>query len=237
VRDRLLIVLPTRGRPHNIGRVVQAWQRTRAPQCADLLLVIDNDDPVRDDYDTDGLPGWVRPVLAPTWQPMVPKLNDAAVQYCGEYRAVGFAGDDHVPRTMDWARTYRDELGRMGVGIVHGDDGTWAGSLPTEWAMSTVIVQALGRMVPAPVEHLYCDNAIMDLGNTAQCLRYLPRVSIEHMHPAAGKAVTDAGYARVNDPRQYKRDEQALVRWRRAETGLRADAEIVARLRRRDRDR
>jgi hypothetical protein len=232
VTDRLLVIVPTRGRPGNIGTIVRAWSRTRAPECADLLLVIDMDDPRRDDYDTDDLPGWVRPVLEPKWQPMVPKLNTAAVMFCGEYRAVGFAGDDHIPRTIGWARTYLDQLAELRVGIVHGDDGTWAGSLPTEWAMSSVIVQALGRMVPAPVEHLYCDNAIMDLGNTAGCLRYLPQVSIEHMHPSAGKALTDAGYARVNDPRQYKRDEQALVRWRRAETGLAHDAAIVSRLRR-----
>jgi hypothetical protein len=79
--------------------------------------------------------------------------------------------------------------------------------------MTADIVRALGKMVPAPVDHLYCDNAIRDLGRRADCLTYLPDVLIEHMHPAAGKASTDPQYQRVNSRQQYKGDRAAYHQW------------------------
>lgn len=77
-------------------------------------------------------------------------------------------------------------------------------------------------MVPADVEHLYCDNAIKDLGEQADCLRYLPDVLIEHMHPVAGKAPMDAGYQRVNRREQYRTDRLAYELWRQVDLGLHA---------------
>jgi hypothetical protein len=149
------------------------------------------------------------------WQPMVPKLNRVATLHAPDWYAVGFAGDDHVPRTHGWARRYLEELRSLGTGIVYGDDGIQGEALPTQWAMTADIVRTLGRMVPADVEHLYCDNAIMRLGAEANCLRYLPDVLIEHMHAFAGKAVADAGYRRVNHPEQYRRDGEAFHLWER----------------------
>ncbi|WP_037684635.1 hypothetical protein, partial [Streptomyces griseus] len=106
-------------------------------------------------------------------------------------------------RTVGWAGRYVDELRQLGTGIVYGDDGYQGERLPTQWAMTADVVGALGRMVPAPVEHLYCDNSVLDLGRAAGCIRYLPDVLVEHMHPVAGKAADDDQYRRVNSSAQY----------------------------------
>lgn len=234
----LLTIVPSRGRPEAIHRVIQAWNATGAWADAELRFVVDVDDPAYARYAAEfgqaDLPdpdqrGPVHLIGADKWRPLVPKLNLAAAAWVPEFFAVGFAGDDHLPRTPGWAGAYLAALRELGTGIVYGDDGLQGARLPTQWAMTSDIVRALGAMVPAPVEHLYCDNAVADLGATAGCLRYLPEVLVEHMHPLAGKAPSDAGYRRVNAPDQYARDGAAYQAWRRDR--LAADAAAVHRLR------
>jgi hypothetical protein len=219
----LTVIVPTRARPQNVARVVTAWHGSGAfNDGAGLLFVVDDDDPTLNDYlrvfEDAYVPGAsMRMGIAPTWEPLVPKLNRAAVA-CSPYAsAIGFAGDDHLPRTTGWAARYMSVLAELGTGIVHGNDGMRGAELPTEWAMTSDIVQELGGMVPAPVEHLFCDDAVRHLGIEAGCLRYLPDVLIEHMHPMFDKAPGDEQYARVNAPSQYNRDGLAFARWKAEE--------------------
>lgn len=233
----LLVIVPTRGRPESLVEIVECWNATDAWAAADLMFVVDADDPRLPVYQAvfDGakLPpreerGPVRLATADKWRPLVPKLNLAANMYCKYYYATAFMGDDHRPRTRGWAQTMLAALREMGTGVVYGDDLLQGKRLCTAWAMTSDIVQALGRMVPAPVEHMFCDNSVMVLAQTAGCLRYLPDVVIEHCHPLAGKAEWDPGYARVNHPEQFRLDGSVFVGW---ETGqLADDLKLVAAL-------
>lgn len=219
----MLIIVPTRGRPQAVQKVVDAWDATGAfDDGAALSFAIDHDDPEYQAYwDALGMRpdgpsnDSIRVHSIPAWEPMVAKLNCAARLYADffSYFALGFAGDDHLPRTRGWARRYIEALQEFGTGIVYCDDGFQRRNLPTQWAMTADIVRALGAMVPGKVEHLYCDNIVRDLGAAAGCLRYLPDVLIEHMHPAAGKALMDDGYSRVNAKPQYARDHGAYQEW------------------------
>ena len=122
----LLTIVPTRGRPESVPRLAKAWRDTDAPADAELLLAVDDDDPALTDYldavRAEGSPAWLRIETYGEWQPMVPKLNAAAADNANSYTALGYAGDDHVPRTAGWAAAYRRELAILGVGIVYGDD-------------------------------------------------------------------------------------------------------------------
>ena len=234
----LTIIVPTRSRPESVGRVIRAWEATDAFEIADLLFVVDADDPGISDY-VNAITGRARFLVAPTWRPLVPKLNAAARDIAfprhGEQApfALGFAGDDHLPRTAGWAQAYVSRLRELGTGIVYCDDGYQGRKLATQWAMTSDIVRALGRMVPAPVEHLFCDNSVSDLGRAAGCLDYLDQCLIEHMNPyAARKAEMDEQYARVNSPEQYRRDRPTYKRWLR--TAAAHDARIVRDLKTRE---
>ncbi|MEU5549208.1 hypothetical protein ABZ738_05515 [Micromonospora sp. NPDC047793] len=217
----LLVIVPSRGRPESVARLVEAWQATGAyDDGAELMFAVDADDPTYPAYMAEigrCRPGALGTFTAREWVPMVHKLNAAVVDVLAAVPglpALGFAGDDHLPRTPGWARRYLDEMRQMGTGIVYGDDRIQGARLPTQWATTSDIVRTLGRMVPADVEHLYCDDAIADLGRAARCLRYLPDVVIEHVHPLAGRAAWDDQYRRVNHPGQYARDRAAYERWR-----------------------
>ncbi|MEV2236698.1 hypothetical protein [Micromonospora sp. NPDC049891] len=230
----LLVIVPSRNRPQSVPRLLDAWDATGAWEHAALLFAVDCDDPTIDIYrrhaadrEGDGKLWWLGE--SPTWRPMVHKLDLVATTEIRDYPVVGFAGDDHLPRTPGWVDRYLHELADLGTGIVYGDDGYQGERLPTQWAMTADIIRTLDRMVPAPVEHLYCDNSVLDLGRAADCIRYLPDVLIEHMHPVAGKADSDDQYRRVNGRDQYARDRRTYQRWRRS--GLHADTAAVRRLR------
>ena len=234
----LLVIVPTRGRPGSVAPIVEAWNTTSAWVDAQLAFVVDQDDPTLDqckaEFAAVDLPpredrGPARMAVFDSWRPLAPKLNAAARLWRSDHFALGFAGDDHLPRTPGWTTAMLAALREMGTGVVYGDDLLQRERLCTSWAMTSDIVRALGRMVPAPVEHMYCDNSVMALGRTAGCLRYLPEVVIEHMHPLAGKAEWDSGYVRVNRAEQFAQDEAAYSHW--LTNGLAADVKAVEALR------
>lgn len=222
----LAIIVPTRGRPGNIEKVISAWDFTNAWDVADLVLAVDADDPEIQGYrdlvqgtDPGDLGGDLLPITLvemPIWMPMVHKLNHVARELAGtdRYFALGFAGDDHLPRTINWAKAYLTALHELGTGMVYGNDGFQGENLSTEWAVTTDAVRALGRMVPAPVEHMYCDNSMMDLFKAIGARKYLPGVQIEHMHWIAKKGETDEQYKRVNSREQFARDRRAYEGWK-----------------------
>lgn len=241
----LAVLVPTRGRPDNVRKVISAWDFTNAWDAADLVLIADADDPeiqgyrdlVAETEHPDTGEALVRLIEMGTWMPMVHKLNEVARDMAegwpglaGPYFALAFAGDDHLPQTIGWAKRYLTVLHELGTGMVYGDDGYHGGKLSTEWAVTSDVVRALGRMVPAPVEHLYCDNSIMELFDKAGALRHLPEVRIEHFNPyAGGKAPMDEQYKRVNGTAQYKRDRASYEGWQRS--GRAADVAAVRALR------
>ncbi len=252
----LVVIVPSRGRPEAAADLAEAFRETCTADTR-LVFVVDADDPAVSRYypdpvRLDGLASLRRASDAishgevampaqsqgqPTFvvvaenQPgtMVAALNEAAVASAvqGQWFAVGFMGDDHRPRTHGWDKLYLEALRELRTGIVYGNDLLQGENLPTQCAMTADIIRTLGYMAPPTLRHMYVDNYWRDLGRIARCLRYLPDVVVEHMHPLAGKADWDAGHLRVNDAAVYDADADAY----RAHPLL-ADATKVLALRR-----
>lgn len=219
----LCVIVPSRGRPQNIADLVRWWDDMTSNK-ARLLVVVDDDDPELLGYLELGLsaraPGIDLWSLPPRGS-MVGALNQA-VRLLGPSDvfpsldfpfALGFMGDDHRPRTPGWDLDVVAELRRLGMGIVTGRDGFREDHLPTWCAMTSNIVKILGYMAPPGLVHIAVDNAWMTLGSALGAFSYLPHVLVEHMHPFAGKAQMDAGYARVNAGSMYERDLAEFERW------------------------
>ncbi|MFY1686490.1 FkbM family methyltransferase [Plantactinospora sp. WMMB782] len=224
---RLLVIVPTRGRPHNITRLWQAWRATSSGN-ADLLVAVDGDPTNLGAYVATGAP-WV---VHARWQGMIGTLNQRAVEHADSYDALAFWGDDHCPRTPEWDRTLLDALDRHGpVGFAYGNDLHRRADLPTAVAMTSTVVRTLGYMAPPTLGHLVCDRWWLTVGRRLRRITYLPDTVIEHLHYRAGKAVKDDGYRQVNSRAQYERDRDAYRRYinrghlRRDVRALRAVAE------------
>lgn len=203
----LVVVVPSRGRPAAARELAAAFTETCTADTK-LVFSLDADDPTVSDYP--------KPRTVAHNRSMVEALNKAAeFQVGGDLPggrpfAIGFMGDDHRPRTHGWDTAYLEALRELGTGIVYGNDLLQGERIPTQCAMTADIVRALGYMAPPALTHMYVDNAWLALGRTAQCIRYLPDVVVEHLHPVAGKAEWDEGYRRVNDPGMYAKDEAAF---------------------------
>ena len=200
----LVVVVPSRGRPAAARELAQAFAQTCTADTR-LVFAVDDNDPTRDDY-PDGT------AVFPS-RSMGEALNLGAKLVAPAAFAVGFMGDDHCPRTYGWDDAYLEALRELGTGIAYGDDLLQGERLPTQCAMTSDIVRALGYMVPPTLTHLYMDNFWLTLGHKAGCIRYLPGVVVEHRHPFAGKAQMDPGYERVNSGEMYHRDQAAFTQY------------------------
>jgi glycosyltransferase involved in cell wall biosynthesis len=227
----LIVVVPTRGRPAAAAELIAACNETCTAQTR-LWLVVDADDPALGEY-RDVVVG--EPIASVRVVPADPGGHVAAINHAARYAAqmapvVGKLDDDHRPKSMAWDKAYLEALDQLGVGIAYGNDLLRGDTHPTAPAMSSAIIATLGHMAPPVLRHLYCDDYWRDLGRAAGCLRYLPDVIVEHLHPAAGKADWDEGHRRVNEPAAYRRDGDAYSRYL-AGGQLLQDAEKVRALR------
>jgi len=241
----LVVVVPSRGRPQQARELADAFQQTCTADTELMFAVDDNDNTLPQYQELAATPsGFPGPTLARLFprisvgvvdEPanMVRALNQAAVAVATLFAptpyAIGFMGDDHRPRTIGWDTDYLNVLRDLQTGVVYGDDLLQGRRLPTQCAMTTDIVRALGYMAPPALTHLYVDNFWLSLGEQAQCIKYLPDVVVEHRHPVAGKAQWDEGYMRVNDPAMFSRDEAAFAEY--CHTSLLDDVQKVQALR------
>lgn len=216
----LAVIVPTRGRPGNAFRLLQAWKTTGA--VCDLWFAVDQDDPQLADYQSADL--WAHAMVCKS-DGMAAVLNETAarVVHAGR-RYVGFMGDDHLPTTTRWDHRIVAELDRLGTGIVYGNDLMQGERLPTAVFMTADIVRTLGYMCPPGFRHLYLDNCWKTWGEQLGRLAYLSDVVIEHLHPqAGGKAEWDSGYERVNSGEVWDHDGRAWVLYQAGQ--LQADVE------------
>jgi hypothetical protein len=214
---KMCVVVPSRGRPKNAARLAQAFIDTQTE--ADLYFIIDNDDPKWNEYAKNEnikcLPADNKTGGCAN------SLNTGAVYLLDFakfplYNYFVFMGDDHLPRTQNWDKAFIQALG-INTGIVYGNDLLQGENLPTAFGMSRDVVMELQGMTFPGCIHLFFDNFVKQLGIDLNYLKYLPDVIIEHLHPVAGKAEMDEGYARVNQPKWYEEDLLALQKYLRSQ--------------------
>ncbi len=225
----LVIVIPTRGRPSNAEAALTTIDITSTADRT-VVLAIDADDPMAPEYQQIAA-GRAMLYVLPESAGHVAAINAAAVHAVHELHpfAVVKLDDDHRPRSYGWDEDYLRALHGLGSGICYGNDLLQGENMPTAPGMTADIIRTLGFMAPPELGHLYCDNFWKDLATAAGCLHYLDRVVVEHVHPGAGKATWDAGYARVNSPQRYAADGAAYQRY--CDTRMADDVRAVQNLR------
>lgn len=211
----LAVIVPTRGRPQNAARLAQAFRSSDALDALPVF-VADSDDPELPGYRDLLEKGKIPRLMIPDGQGggMCRALNYAAVRYAELYEAVGFMGDDHLPRTAGWDGRVLDALDSLEPRIVYGNDLLQGANLPTAVFMQSRLIRTMRMMVPSVLKHLYADNFWKELGEALNGLVYLDDVVIEHLHPIAGKAEWDERYRVVNASEVDQADRQAWETYR-----------------------
>jgi hypothetical protein len=200
-----LVILPSRSRPDNVERCINALKENSV--ISDFCVAIDDDQ--SDLYPRlDGVIYEVNPRLR-----MNGTLNLVANKYASKYKTIYFLGDDHLVKTKSWDRYLAEAINIKGYGLAYGNDLLQGKNLATAVMMSTNIIEILGFMAPPKLIHLFMDNFWMTLGLKINSLYYFDDVIIEHLHPYAGKAEMDAGYVDANSEEVGSADQKEFVRY------------------------
>jgi hypothetical protein len=208
----LLTLVPTRNRVENARELLHTFYDTSMDDDSGILFVVGTEDPRLRKYVNHIPPQHL--LIFPD-RGLVKALNYAAPLHWDEYEAIGFMGDDHRPRTPGWDSAYLNELRKLGSGYVYGNDLLMGERIPTQVAISSSIIRALGFFGPPGFWHLCVDLTWKDMGTGLRRIKYLDDVIIEHMHPAVQKADEDSGYKHVNSPMMVKHDEAEYLRWKK----------------------
>jgi hypothetical protein len=199
---------PSRGRPDAARETLASFEATRRDKRSRILFIVDRDDPTYRDYPTE-----YTHIVQPTGC-MGDALRHATTPaVLGDATSVGMIGDDNRFRTPGWDVTLDTYLTET-VGVAYGDDGYQHERLPTSWWVSRPLVDMFG-LAPTGLRHLYMDNWWKSLAEGLGVLRYFPDIDIEHLHPDAGKAESDATYRRGSSRTNATNDRAAFHRWER----------------------
>lgn len=191
-------ILPSRGRPHNVARFLQAYESTGAT--TQVLLRIDDDD---SGYDVSH-ENWIVEV-----GPRLP-LSDI---YNGIYRHYrcpwyGFIADDIVPETLNWDTRLIDVAAHDGMAVPSG--GHELHGTP-HFVLGADLVHSVGWLCLPGLHRLYIDTVWGDIASQRGVLRRVPEVVLAHHHFSNGKALMDATYRKPN----RDEDRKTYENWRK----------------------
>lgn len=209
----LLVITPSRGRPQNVARLLDAVHAT-ARAVTHVAVAVDDDDPEFAAYEAvmgqhGGTGDWL--THAPRMG-LIEWTNAIAVPQAGYYKALASFGDDHLPRTKGWDAALLRAIDDMGgTGVAYPWDGVRE-DVPEAPVVSTDIVQALGWLLNPACAHYFGDDTLGAIGRGAGCLRYLRAVWVEHLTPANGKAPGDQTYR--DNSASIAADKAAYQQWR-----------------------
>lgn len=221
----MLLIVPSRGRPENILRLYHGLKDTNSQ--LDFVVGLDNDDPKLEEYLALAEGRKIKFKVGPRVK-FAGTVNAIVMENLDNYKYFAWCGDDHLPITVGWDQAYRDELDRLGTGVVYGDDLVMGKEIATELAFTSDIPKALGYAIPSGFVHLFVDNYFMELGESIGRLSYLPHIVVQHLHYSAGKSEEDQTYKEANSPENWSNDKIRFERYLNNE--LASDAEKLRKL-------
>jgi len=191
---RISLLVPTRGRPDNIVRLLNSLHET-SHVMPEIVFRIDDDDEASksalDQLRASGEP--VEYVCGPRGT-MTTYWNEASTIARGD--VMMFAADDLVFRTKGWDSLVRKTFDEHPDKLIfaHGDDGYWGAKFGTHGFLHRKWVDAIGYVLPPYFSSDFGDTWINDVANALERRVVLPIVT-EHMHFLFGKAQKDQTYS------------------------------------------
>lgn len=180
-------ILPTRSRPQNIQRLIDAWSKTGASTPVELC--VDSDDPCLSQYEEIPMPhGWE---LIIGLRGPLSAIYNAAHERHRHSEYFGFIADDVVPITSGWDSILIETAGRDSMAVPAG--GHNPGGAP-HFVLGGDLVRSVGWLSLPGLDRLYIDTAWQDIATARGVLRRVPEVVLEHRHFSNKKALIDATY-------------------------------------------
>lgn len=176
------ILMPTRGRPDIVKRVVESIANTMSVSGkVELVLRVDEDDQSNYTCCLDGILKTVLMIKRPTFPDMGKMWNEAFENCTGDI--IMMAGDDLIFRTQDWDLIVENEFANLPddkIALVWGSDGGMNERLATHGFVHRKWVNIIGYFAP-PYGLVYGnDDWVYLIAFGLGRLRYLPNLYIQH---------------------------------------------------------
>ena len=186
---RISILVPTRGRPEQLSRLIGSALQTAAGPVEFVFYVDEDDDASAAALDVMAhlnvryIRG-ERIVLSEMWNRCAEKANADVMMHCG---------DDIMFRSQGWDARVLGAFEQFPdrIVLVHGNDLFQGGRLATHGFLHRRWVEAVGHFVPPYFSSDYNDTWLTEVADTLGRRVYLEDVVTEHFHPLAGKAEWD----------------------------------------------
>jgi hypothetical protein len=185
------VLVPTRGRPHNMRRMVDSGRETSTGHVEYVFYIDEDDEPSKrmaevlyaENQDTPHVVG-PRILLSSMWN---------VCQEHALYKIYQHSCDETVYRTAGWDVAVSSAFDQWPdrIGIVYGRDGIHDQNLSTHGFLHRNWVDAVGYFVPPYFSSDFNDLWIFQVAQSIGRLCYLPEMYQEHMHPAVGKGPMD----------------------------------------------
>lgn len=166
------LVIPSRGRPGKLGRLIRSATETAVGQL-EFLIGIDEDE--RDLY----------PSFPARWFYFPPKEGSAKKVHAMQKYVSGaylrMVGDDEVFRTPGWDEKVKAEFSDPWWAVVCKDGNGWHGHIPfisREWL-------DVAGYYPNHFHHFWADTWVKDIAQQIGRYKQID-VLIEHLHPKHG---------------------------------------------------
>lgn len=195
-------ILPSRGRPQNVIRLIEAFNRTGAT--TPVWLRLDDDDPQPELHGGNWIVN-IGPRL------LLSEIYAEAYRKYPDLPWYGVIADDVVPITPGWDRKLIEAAGNDGMAIPSGGETT--GGYP-HFVLGGDLVRSIGWLALPGLDRLYIDTVWHDIAEQHGVLRFLPDAILEHRHFSNRKALPDSTYRKNNKARDkviyetWKRDFQ-----------------------------
>lgn len=204
MNDKILLILPTRGRPWSALESIASLMKTAdEPDKIALCVCCDQDDekqlhlsvgPGRPSLPINSVIGLRRRFVE--WTNEITMWN--IVKYKFGFSHLAWWGDDvRMQRVSQqgWDTIVRShkEL------VVYGDDLYHREKMATHPFIRAEIPKALGYLLPSELIHSCADTFIEELARACDSIAYDPRIVTEHLHPDAKKGVWDQTYQDARD--------------------------------------
>jgi len=200
-------VLPTRSRPANCERFINAWIETNAS--TPVYLRIDSCDPLLDEITSLAWPKEFNIVIGPR-QGMKAALQEMFLNYPNE-SWYGFLADDLLPKTPNWDLKVIEVAGTKNISYPNDLGKKRKRDLPTHPCVGGDLVRAIGWFGFPATYHFYLDTIYRYIGQNLNNIYRLEDVIVEHMHFGRGKSELDEIYKQSQE--KMRIDSESYNLW------------------------
>jgi hypothetical protein len=219
---------PTRARPERFTCFVESLGKTATiARSYEVVAAIDDDDSSYDQLLQHSLPSvvWVKG----------PRSSMGALNTRCLHRAQGqviiLANDDLVMRTIGWDHILHEAIQEISdeIYLIHVRDEMKNERFPCfpilSRACCTALQDPFPSLYPGDGIDLHLHDIFLQLRELGfPRIRYLPHITMEHQHPATGRAHTDSIY----QTRSHRAGNQVFYAlWRERETAARRLASVI----------